>query len=97
MKCLRELPVAQLTPSVVRLLSHGQAEVQLTAVKALTNLLLDADTAKVTSCHTYAVTDELHLCCFVTCNCLAASLLHVTCVFGMPSSSMLQGRGQFTH
>lgn len=41
--------MAQLTPSLVRLLSHSQSEVQLTAVKALTNLLLDADTAKVTS------------------------------------------------
>ena len=47
MKCLRELPLAQLTPSVVRLLSHAQPEVQLTALKALTNLLLDADTVKV--------------------------------------------------
>ena len=57
MKCLRELPMAQLIPSVVRLLSDGQPEVQLTAVKALTNLLLDADTAKVTSCYTEVVTD----------------------------------------
>ena len=48
MKCLRELPMAQLTPSMLRLLSHDQPEIQLTAVKALTNLLLDADTAKVT-------------------------------------------------
>lgn len=47
MKCLRELPLAQLTPSAVRLLSHAQPEVQLTALKALTNLLLDADTVKV--------------------------------------------------
>ncbi|KAL3133285.1 hypothetical protein ABBQ38_007165 [Trebouxia sp. C0009 RCD-2024] len=46
MKCLRELPLAQLTPSAVRLLSHAQPEVQLTALKALTNLLLDADTVK---------------------------------------------------
>lgn len=52
MKCLRELPLAQLTPSAVRLLSHTQPEVHLTALKALTNLLLDADTVKVilTSC-----------------------------------------------
>lgn len=48
MKCLRELPMAQLTPSLLCLLSHDQPEMQLTAVKALTNLLLDADTAKVT-------------------------------------------------
>ena len=52
MKSLRELPMAQLTPSVVRLLSHSQPALQLTAVKALTNLVLDADTAKVTSCYT---------------------------------------------
>ena len=39
--------MAHLTPSVVRLLSHAEPEVQLTALKALTNLMLDADSAKV--------------------------------------------------
>lgn len=54
--------MAQLIPSVVRLLSDGQPEVQLTAVRALTNLLLDADgDVKVTSCHTEVVTDWYRL------------------------------------
>lgn len=42
--------MAQLTPSVVRLLLHSQPKVQLTALKALTNLLLDAGSAKVITC-----------------------------------------------
>ena len=52
MKCLRELSMAHLTPPVVRLLSRSEPEVQLTALKALTNLMLDADSAKV--CHHHA-------------------------------------------
>ena len=61
--------MAQVTPVVVRLLSHSQPEVQLTAVKALTNLLLDADTAKVTSCSADVVTDRYCLCCIETYSC----------------------------
>lgn len=49
--------MAQVTPSVVCLVSHTQPEVQLTALKALTNLLLDADTAKVKSCCSHQLLD----------------------------------------
>lgn len=47
MKCLRNIPVADLTSAVVRLMSHAEPALQLTALKALSNLLLDTATVKV--------------------------------------------------
>ena len=49
MKCLWDINTDELTPAVVRLLSHPEASLRCTALKTLSNLLLDAEHVKVGS------------------------------------------------
>lgn len=46
-KCLREMPMEEVTPAVARLLTHSKPELRRTALKTLSNLLLDTEYVKV--------------------------------------------------
>lgn len=47
MKCLRNIPMAELMPPMLRLLLQPEPELQHSALKALSNLVLDTASAKV--------------------------------------------------
>lgn len=52
-KYLREMPMEEVAPAVARLLTHAQPELRGTALKTLSNLLLDTETVKVCSMQTF--------------------------------------------
>lgn len=46
-KCMREMPMEEVTPAVANLLTHGNLELRHSALKTLSNLLLDTEYVKV--------------------------------------------------
>ena len=47
MKCLRHIPMAEVMPPMLRLLLQPEPQLQRSALKALSNLVLDTASAKV--------------------------------------------------